>query len=89
MSAHMFSESAPGYYDAVLMDVRMPVMDGIAAAAAIRALPRDDASSVPIIALTANAYDEDAEKSRNAGMNAHLCKPVEPQILYQTLEQYL
>jgi len=85
----MFSESAPGYYDAVLMDVRMPVMDGIAAAAAIRALPRDDASSVPIIALTANAYDEDAEKSRNAGMNAHLCKPVEPQILYQTLEQYL
>ena len=64
----MFSRSTPGYYDAILMDVRMPVMDGIAATAAIRALPREDAATVPIIAITANAYEEDAEKSKAAGM---------------------
>jgi signal transduction histidine kinase/ActR/RegA family two-component response regulator len=84
----MFAQSAPGYYDAVLMDVRMPVLDGNAAAAAIRALPRAD-SSVPIIAMTANAYEEDAEKSRAAGMNAHLSKPVDPSALYRTLAQFL
>jgi len=85
----MFSQSAPQYYHAVLMDVRMPVMDGIAAAAAIRALPRADAGSVPIIAMTANAYEEDAEMSRAAGMNAHLSKPVDPQTLYKTLARFL
>ena len=85
----MFSRSAPGYYDAVLMDVRMPVMEGIAAAAAIRALPRADAASVPVIAMTANAYEEDAEATRAAGMNAHLSKPVDPDALYGTLAKYL
>jgi CheY-like chemotaxis protein len=85
----MFSRSSPGYYDAVLMDVRMPVMDGIAAAAAIRALPRADAASVPVIAMTANAYEEDAEATRAAGMNAHLSKPVDPDALYGTLAKYL
>lgn len=84
----MFSLSPPGYYSAILMDIRMPVMDGIAAASAIRALPRED-SALPIIAMTANAYDEDAEMSRNAGMNAHLSKPIDPQTLYGTLEHYL
>jgi signal transduction histidine kinase/CheY-like chemotaxis protein len=85
----MFSRSSPGYYDAVLMDVRMPVMDGIAATAAIRALPRADAASVPVIAMTANAYEEDAEATRAAGMNAHLSKPVDPDALYGTLAEYL
>lgn len=85
----MFSRSPVGYYDAVLMDVRMPVMDGIAATAAIRALAREDAPRVPIIAMTANAYEEDAEKSKAAGMNAHLSKPVDPNILYDTLAEFI
>ena len=81
----MFSESEAGSYDAILMDVRMPVMDGLAATAAIRALPREDAKTVPIIAMTANAFDEDVQLSLQAGMNAHLSKPVEPERLYETL----
>ncbi len=85
----MFSQSLPGYYQAVLMDIRMPVMDGIAATAAIRTLPRKDAKAIPIIAMTANAYEEDADMSKAAGMNAHLSKPVDPPMLYQTLERFL
>ena len=82
----MFAESPAGYYDAVLMDIRMPEMDGLETAMAIRALDRPDAASVPIIALTANAFDDDAKLSFDAGMNAHLTKPVEPELLYRTLE---
>jgi CheY-like chemotaxis protein len=67
----MFAESAPDTYDAILMDVRMPEMDGLEAAA-IRALDRPDAKKIPIIALTANAFDEDVQRSLQAGMNAHL-----------------
>jgi CheY-like chemotaxis protein len=67
----------------------MPVMDGNAATAAIRALPRKDAKAVPIIAMTANAYEEDAELSRASGMDAHLSKPVDPQTLYKTLAHCL
>ena len=85
----MFQNSAPGYYDAILMDVRMPVMDGLEAAAAIRALDRPDAGEIPIIALTANAFDEDVQRSLQVGMDAHLSKPVEPDRLYQTLEELI
>ena len=85
----MFELSPVGYYDAVLMDVRMPEMDGLEAASALRALPRADAKSIPIIALTANAFDEDVQRSLQAGMNAHLSKPVEPERLYQTLEELI
>jgi|GEM_PF-805992 len=85
----MFSASAPWHFDAVLMDVRMPVMDGLEAAAAIRALDRPDAGTVPIIAMTANTYDEDAEKTRAAGMDDHLCKPVDPPVLYGTLSRLI
>ena len=81
----MFAASPIGHYDAVLMDVRMPVMDGLQATAAIRALDRADAGRVPIIALTANAFDEDVQQSLQAGMTAHLSKPVEPEHLYETL----
>ena len=84
-AVELFSAAAPGYFDAVLMDIRMPVMDGLAAAKAIRALDRPDAKTVPIIAMTANAFDEDVEKSLSAGMNAHLSKPVEPEKLYAAL----
>jgi len=85
----MFEKSPIGHYDAILMDVRMPEMDGLETAAAIRALDRPDAKAIPIIALTANAFDEDVQRSLQVGMNAHLSKPVEPEHLYQTLEELI
>ena len=85
----MFENSQVGYYDAILMDVRMPEMDGLEAASAIRALDRTDAKKIPIIALTANAFDEDVQRSLQVGMNAHLSKPVDPEHLYQTLEELI
>ncbi len=84
-----FSSHPEGYYDAVLMDMRMPVMGGLEATRAIRALPRDDAKKIPIIALTANAFDEDVEKSMMAGLNAHLSKPLQPDLLFETLENLI
>ena len=89
IAAEMFAGSAPGTYAAVLMDIRMPVMDGLEAAAAIRALERPDAKKIPIIALTANAFDEDVQRSLQAGMNAHLSKPVDAQLLFQTMEELI
>ena len=89
IAVEMFQNSEPGYYSAVLMDVRMPEMDGLEAAAAIRKIDRPDAKTIPIIALTANAFDEDVQRSLQAGMNAHLTKPVEPDHLYQTLEELI
>ena len=89
IAVEMFEASAPGTYAAILMDVRMPKMDGLAATAAIRALDRADAKRVPIIALTANAFDEDVQRSLQAGMNAHLTKPVEPNVLYQVLGELI
>ena len=83
----LFSQSAENTYTAVLMDVRMPVMDGLEAACAIRALDRGDAKTVPIVAMTANAFDEDVQRSLQAGMNAHLSKPVDPDRLYETLDR--
>ncbi len=83
----MFRDSAPDYYDAILMDLRMPVMDGLEAARRIRGLERADAKTVPIIALTANVYDCDVQNCKAAGMNAHLKKPVEVELLYSTLRQ--
>lgn len=77
------------YYDAVLMDIRMPVKNGIDAAKEIREADREDAKSTPIIAMTANAYDEDIKASLDAGMNAHLAKPFDPRELYETLEKCL
>ena len=82
-----FSASAPDTYDAILMDLRMPVMDGLDAARVIRALDRPDAKTVPILALTANAFDEDVRKSLEAGMDAHMAKPVDPEILYENLRR--
>lgn len=70
-------------------DMRMPEMDGLEATRRIRAMNRSDAKSVPVIALTANAFDEDVQNSMQAGLNAHLSKPVEPDILFETLEALL
>ena len=89
VAVEMFSASTPGSYSAILMDIRMPEMDGLEAAAAIRALDRPDAKKIPIIALTANAFDEDVQRSMQAGLNAHLSKPVEPDALFETLEGLL
>ena len=84
-----FRESKAGFFDAVLMDLRMPVMDGFAATAAIRALPRPDAAVIPIIAMTADAFAEDIERCLRSGMNAHIAKPVDPALLYAVMAQQL
>ena len=80
-----FSQEPPGTFDGILTDIMMPVMDGIAATKAIRALDRQDAKTVPIIAMTANAFEEDARKCLDAGMNAHLAKPLDIQKLMEVL----
>lgn len=85
----LFAASAPFAYQAILMDIQMPRLDGLAATAHIRQLDRPDAKTVPIIAMTANAYAEDVSASLAAGMNAHLSKPIEPQKLYETLTQHI
>ena len=82
-----FSAAPADTFDAILTDIMMPVMDGIAAARAIRALPRSDAADIPIIALTANAFDEDAKRCLDAGMNAHLSKPLRLEQLTATIAQ--
>ena len=89
IAVEKFSEHELGYYDAILMDMRMPEMDGLEATQAIRAMDRLDAKSIPIIALTANAFDEDVQRSMQAGLNAHLSKPVQPDTLYETLENLI
>lgn len=84
-----FMDSEPGYYSAVLMDMRMPEMDGLEATRVIRAMERDDAKTIPIIALTANAFDEDVQRSLQAGLNAHLTKPIQQDALFDTLESLI
>ena len=76
-----FRDSAPGTFDAIVMDIMMPEMDGLTATRTIRALNRPDAKTIPIIAMTANAFDEDAKKCMEAGMNVHLPKPLDIQKL--------
>ena len=89
IAVDMYMNSEPGYYDAILMDMRMPIMDGLEATRAIRASGRTDAGSIPVIALTANAFDEDVQRNMQAGLNAHLSKPVEPEALFDTLENLI
>ena len=88
-AVELFAAHPAGYYDAILMDMRMPEMDGLEATRAIRAMDRDDAKTIPIIALTANAFDEDVQRSMQAGLNAHLSKPVKPELLFETLEELI
>lgn len=84
-----FASSEPGAFDAVLMDIRMPEMDGYQATRAIRALPRPDAVTVPVIAMTADAFSEDIERARDAGMDAHVAKPIDLRELVRTLARCL
>ena len=89
IAVEKFESNPVGYYDAILMDMRMPEMDGLTATKLIRSMEREDAKSIPIIALTANAFDEDVQRSLQAGLNAHLSKPVQPDALYETLECFI
>jgi CheY-like chemotaxis protein/nitrogen-specific signal transduction histidine kinase len=84
-----FQNSAEGYYDAVLMDIHMPVMNGFEATKAIRGMSRNDAKKVPIIAMTADAYDQDVKNCMDAGMNSHVAKPIDPEYLYHELDALL
>ncbi|MDO4890317.1 MAG: response regulator, partial [Coriobacteriaceae bacterium] len=83
-----FERGETRYYDAVLMDIQMPRMDGFEATRAIRALASPDGSRIPIIAMTANAFEEDRQKAFDAGMDAHLAKPIDVQAMLETLVQF-
>lgn len=85
IAVEMFSASPENRYDAILMDLRMPVMDGLECARTIRSLDRPDAKTVPILALSANAFEEDVRNSLEAGMNEHLAKPVDADMLFNSL----
>ena len=89
IALNKYMMNAPRTYDLILMDVRMPYMDGLKAARMIRASGKSDARTIPIMAMTANAYEEDIQKSMEAGMNAHLVKPVEPSELYRAVQKAL
>lgn len=84
-----FQKSPLGYYDLILMDIMMPVMDGYEASRRIRSLPRRDASAIPIFAMTANAFQDDIEKSRQSGMNEHFTKPLHTQVMLDTIRKYV
>jgi CheY-like chemotaxis protein len=84
-SVKAFENSDVGFFDCVLMDIRMPVMNGYEATRAIRALGRADAESVPILAMTADAFTDDVQRCFAAGMNGHISKPIDPEILYRAL----
>ena len=85
----MVSSSAPGHFSAVLMDIQMPVMDGLTAAKKIRALENPGLAEIPIIAMTANAFAEDVQAAELAGMNAHIAKPLDIPRMLETLKKVL
>ena len=84
-----FEQAESGYFDAILMDIRMPVMDGLEATKCIRTSGKKDSRTIPIIAMTANAFDEDMKKSIDSGMNGHLSKPIDINKLYKVLQEIL
>lgn len=88
-AVYQMEKTAPGYYDMILMDIMMPEMDGLEAARAIRAMEREDCKTIPIYAMSANAFDEDVKRSLASGMNGHLSKPVNLQVLEKTLRKVL
>jgi len=79
-------EKAPiGNFDVIITDIRMPLMSGIEVARTIRGLPRSDAKTVPIIAMTANAFEDDVQETRKAGMIGHISKPIDPETMYKEI----
>ncbi len=89
MAVDMLKNSEPGYYQLVLMDVQMPVLDGYGAARAIRSLENKELASIPIFAMTANAFEEDKQEALRNGMNGHIAKPIDVKKLIQTLDKVL
>lgn len=89
LGKQMFERSSAGFYNAILMDLRMPLMDGYEATAAIRALPRPDAAAVPIVAMTADAFEDDIRKCLAHGMNGHIAKPLDPDTVYSVLSDLI
>ena len=82
-------QSKEHYYDMIFMDVRMPVLNGYEAVEIIRALVRDDAKTIPIIAMTADVFAEDVKRAKDVGMNEHIAKPIDIDRLYEIMKQYL
>ena len=89
LALERFVNSKEGEFDAILMDVQMPVMNGYDATRAIRAMARKDAGEIPIIAMTANAFAEDEREALNAGMNVHLAKPIDMEQLKQVIKRWV
>ena len=85
----LVTASLPGYYSAVLMDIQMPVMDGYEATKQIRQIPDEALSSIPIIAMTANAFSEDVKKAKEAGMNEHIAKPIDLNMVLKVLREVM
>ena len=81
-------QTGPGYYDTIFMDIHMPVMDGFTATGEIRALQKNSAEHIPIIAMTADAFEEDVLKCKNAGMDAHISKPIDIARLFEVIRIY-
>ena len=88
-AVEMFEASQPGFYDIILMDIMMPVMDGLEATRHIRSMNRRDSKTIPIVAMSANAFQEDVEKSLAAGLNEYLTKPLDEKKLTETMKKYL
>ena len=88
-AVELFDRSEPAYYDLILMDIQMPVMNGLEATSTIRGLNRVDAGSIPIIAMTANAFAEDVQNSLDAGMNAHISKPMDRNRVCSCIQQFV
>ena len=84
-AVELFRNSEPGEFDVILMDIMMPVMNGYEATKMIRSLDRDDAKKIPIIAMTANAFTEDRIRAKEAGMNEHVAKPVDVELLMKVI----
>ena len=89
IAVDMLANSEPGYYSLILMDVQMPVMDGYTATKNIRALADPNLASIPIFAMTANAFEEDRQEALKCGMNGHLAKPIDVEVLLATLDKIL
>ena len=88
-AVEMLEKSAPGSYFAVFMDMQMPVMDGVEATRRIRALSDKEKASVPIVAMTANAFEDDRKNALNAGMNGHIAKPLDLPKLFRVLSELM
>ena len=88
-AVELFRNSEPGEFDVILMDIMMPVMNGYEAAKTIRSLNREDAKTIPIIAMTANAFTEDRIRAKAAGMDEHVAKPVDVELLIKVIHKFV